>query len=123
MVEKVVAALRHTPLTAKLRLGWDEQTIVAPYLAGRLEEAGIAMITIHGRTTAMRFSGQASLEGIAAVVAAAKRIPVIGNGDVRTPQDARRMIRATGCAGVMIGRGARPCRGSSAIPGRIWPPA
>ena len=106
LVEKVVAALRHTPLTAKLRLGWDEQTIVAPYLARRLEEAGIAMITIHGRTTAMRFSGQASLEGIAVVVAAVKRIPVIGNGDVRTPHDARRMIQRTGCAGVMIGRGA-----------------
>jgi nifR3 family TIM-barrel protein len=106
MVDRVKATLRHTPLTAKLRLGWDESCIVAPYLAARLEEAGVSLVTIHGRTTAMKFSGEARLEGIAEVVAAVKRIPVIGNGDVRTPQDARRMIDSTGCAGVMIGRGA-----------------
>jgi nifR3 family TIM-barrel protein len=94
------------PLTCKLRLGWDDSCIVAPYLAARLEELGVAAITIHGRTTAMRFSGEARLDGIAEVVAAVKRIPVIGNGDVRTPADAQRMIRRTGCAGVMIGRGA-----------------
>ena len=63
-------------------------------------------VTIHGRTTEMRFSGEARLDGIAEVVAAVKRIPVIGNGDVRTPQDAKRMIEYTKCAGVMIGRGA-----------------
>lgn len=106
MVERIEKVLRHTPLTAKLRLGWDDTCIVAPRMAARLEEAGIALITIHGRTTAMRFSGEARLDGIAQVVAAVKRIPVIGNGDVRTPQDARRMIDVTGCAGVMIGRGA-----------------
>ncbi len=66
----------------------------------------IALITIHGRTTAMRFSGEARLDGIAAVVAAVKRIPVIGNGDIRSPNDALRMMRITGCAGVMIGRAA-----------------
>src|SRR5205809_1169388 len=54
MVEKIIRALRHTPLTAKLRLGWDDTCIVAPKLAARLEEAGIAMVTIHGRTTEMR---------------------------------------------------------------------
>src|SRR3954447_19849571 len=106
MVDRVRATLRRGALTAPLRLGWDDSCIVAPYLAARLEEAGVAMVTIHGRTTAMRFSGEARLDGIAEVVAAAKRIPVIGNGDVRTPQDAKRMIDATGCAGVMIGRGA-----------------
>jgi tRNA-dihydrouridine synthase B len=106
MVEKVKATLRHTPLTAKLRLGWDDSCIVAPYLAARLEEAGVCLVTIHGRTTEMKFSGEARLGGIADVVAAVKRIPVIGNGDVRTPQDAKRMIDVTGCAGVMIGRGA-----------------
>ena len=106
MVDRVKACLRHTPLTAKLRLGWDDSCIVAPYLAARLEEAGVALVTIHGRTTAMKFSGEARLEGIAEVVAAVKRIPVVGNGDVRTPQDAKRMIDVTGCAGVMIGRGA-----------------
>ncbi len=106
MVERIIKVLRHIPLTAKLRLGWDDSCIVAPKLAPRLEDAGIQLVTIHGRTTAMKFSGQARLDGIAEVVASVKRIPVIGNGDVRTPQDALNMIRVTGCAGVMIGRGA-----------------
>src|SRR4051812_34999374 len=106
LVDRVASTLRHAPLTAKLRLGWDDSSIVAPYLAARLEDAGVSLVTVHGRTTEMRFSGQARLEGIAQVVAAVKRIPVIGNGDVRTPQDAKRMIDVTGCAGVMIGRGA-----------------
>ncbi|HEX3355595.1 MAG TPA: tRNA dihydrouridine synthase DusB [Tepidisphaeraceae bacterium] len=106
MVEKIVRVLKHTPLTAKMRLGWDDTCIVAPKLAARLENAGIAMVTIHGRTTAMRFSGEARLDGIAEVVAAVKRIPVIGNGDVRSPQDAERMMQYTKCAGVMIGRAA-----------------
>ena len=106
MVECIVRVLRHTPLTAKLRLGWDDTCIVAPQLARRLENAGVQMITIHGRTTEMKFSGEARLDGIAEVVAAVGQIPVIGNGDVRTPQDAKRMIDVTGCAGVMIGRGA-----------------
>ena len=106
MVERVKAALRHTPLTAKLRLGWDDSCIVAPSMAKRLEEAGVAMITIHGRTTAMKFMGAARLDGIAEVVAAVKHIPVIGNGDIKTPQDAKRMFDVTKCAGVMIGRAA-----------------
>jgi nifR3 family TIM-barrel protein len=106
LVERVASSLRRAPLTAKLRLGWDDSSIVAPSLAARLEDAGVALVTVHGRTTEMRFSGQARLEGIAQVVAAVKRIPVVGNGDVRTPQDAKRMIDVTGCAGVMIGRGA-----------------
>ncbi len=106
MVEQVKSCLLRTPLTCKLRLGWDDSCIVAPYLARRLEEIGVALITIHGRTTEMRFTGKARLDGIAEVVAAVKNIPVIGNGDVKTPYDARHMIETTGCAGVMIGRGA-----------------
>src|SRR3954452_12480662 len=106
MVDRIKASLRRVPLTAKLRLGWDDSCIVAPSLAARLEDAGVALVTVHGRTTAMRFSGKARLDGIAEVVAAVKRIPVIGNGDVRTPADAKRMIDYTKCAGVMIGRGA-----------------
>lgn len=106
MVERVKASLKHTPLTAKLRLGWDDSCIVAPRMARQLEEAGVQMVTIHGRTTEMKFTGQARLEGIAEVVAAVKHIPVIGNGDVKTPQDAKRMIDVTGCAGIMIGRAA-----------------
>lgn len=106
LVEKIKHCLLRTPLTAKLRLGWDDRSIVAPAMARRLEEAGVAMVTIHGRTTEMRFSGNVRLDGIAAVVAAVKRIPVIGNGDIRSPEDAQRMMASTGCAGVMIGRGA-----------------
>src|SRR3954453_21405267 len=82
MVDRIVRVLRHTPLTAKLRLGWDDTCIVAPQLARRLENAGAQMITIHGRTTEMRFSGEARLDGIAEVVAAVDKLPVIGNGDV-----------------------------------------
>src|SRR5438045_2063074 len=82
LVDGLKASLRTAPLTAKLRLGWDDSCIVAPSLAARLENAGVAMVTIHGRTTEMRFSGQARLDGIAEVVAAVRRIPVIGNGDV-----------------------------------------
>jgi nifR3 family TIM-barrel protein len=106
MVDRIKASLRNVPLTCKLRLGWDDTCIVAPYMAARLEEAGVSLVTIHGRTTEMRFSGEARLDGIAEVVAAVKNIPVIGNGDIRTPQDAQRMIEYTKCAGVMIGRGA-----------------
>lgn len=106
MVERVRAVLKRVPLTAKLRLGWDDTCIVAPSLARRLEETGVELVTIHGRTTEMRFSGEARLDGIAEVVAAVKKIPVIGNGDIRTPQDAKRMIEYTKCRGVMIGRGA-----------------
>src|SRR3954469_21357973 len=93
MVERIKASLRRAPLTCKLRLGWDDSCIVAPYMAARLEEIGVAAITIHGRTTEMRFSGEARLDGIAQVVAAVKQIPVIGNGDIRSPADAQRMIR------------------------------
>jgi len=106
MVERVKGALRNVPLTCKLRLGWEANSLTAPALARRLEEVGVSLITIHGRTAAQKFGGSASLDGIAAVVAAVRAIPVIGNGDVRTPQDAARMIAHTRCAGVMIGRGA-----------------
>lgn len=99
------------PVTAKLRLGYHEGELTAPALARRLIDVGIAAITIHGRTAAMRFKGSASLEGIAAVVQAVRdagggKVPCIGNGDIQTPFDARRMIDATGCDGVMIARAA-----------------
>lgn len=106
LVEKVVAAIPRTCVTVKLRLGWDDNSIVAPQLARRLEEGGVQLITVHGRTRRMGFGGQVRLEGIAAVVAAVKQIPVIGNGDIRCPQDAARMLQQTGCHGVMIGRAA-----------------
>jgi len=103
-VEK--ASLGRVPVTAKVRLGWDSRSIVAPRLARRLEGAGIAAVTVHGRTTEQRFRGGVDLDGIGEVVAAVDRIPIIGNGDVTTPEACVRMLRVTGCAGVMIGRGA-----------------
>ena len=94
------------PVTAKMRLGWDADNITAPDLARALEDAGVAAVFVHGRTRAQGFSGAVNLPGIAAVVAAVRSIPVIGNGDITTPEAARQMIAGTGCAGVSIGRGA-----------------
>jgi len=111
LAERVATAVREAsggavPTTAKVRLGWDDHSIVAPRLARDLERAGIAMVTVHGRTTEQRFRGDVRLSGIAEVVAAVDAIPVLGNGDVTSPESALAMMRATGCAGVMIGRGA-----------------
>jgi len=108
LAERIVKAVasRNVPVTAKVRLGWDVDSIVAPELARRLEDVGIQAVTVHGRTTEQRFRGHANLDGIAAVVNAVRRIPVIGNGDIRTTDDAVTMMRRTGCAGVMVGRGA-----------------
>ncbi len=94
------------PVTAKLRLGWDQTHITAPKLAQQLEAVGIQLITIHGRTTAMRFKGTVDLDGIKSVVDAVSHIPVIGNGDIKSPEDARSMMNYTGCNGVMIARAA-----------------
>ncbi len=94
------------PVTAKMRLGWDDDNLTAPDLARALEEAGVAAIFVHGRTREQGFSGTVKLHGIRAVVQAVKRIPVIGNGDVTTPEAAKMMLEETGCAGVSIGRGA-----------------
>ena len=101
---EVVKSVR-IPVTAKLRLGWDHSRLVARDMAPGLEDAGIAAITIHGRTRGQGYSGEADIEEIAAVVAAARRVPVIGNGDVTSPETARRMFARTGCAAIMIGRG------------------
>jgi nifR3 family TIM-barrel protein len=108
LAARVVRAVEGSgvPVTSKVRLGWDDDSIVAPELARRLEAVGIAAITVHGRTTEQRFHGQVRHRRIAEVVAAVERIPVIGNGDVREPEDVAEMIARTGCAGVMIGRGA-----------------
>jgi tRNA-dihydrouridine synthase B len=105
LVRGMIAAVK-IPVTAKMRLGWDDDNLTAPDLARVLEDAGIAAIFVHGRTRAQGFSGTVNLAGIRAVVAAVKRIPVIGNGDVTTPTAAKHMLDETGCAGVSIGRGA-----------------
>jgi nifR3 family TIM-barrel protein len=105
LVEGMVGAVA-IPVTAKMRLGWDSENITAPDLARALEGAGVAAVFVHGRTRAQGFSGAVNLSGIRAVVEAVRSIPVIGNGDVTTPEAARRMLAETGCAGVSIGRGA-----------------
>lgn len=105
LVRRMVGAVG-IPVTAKMRLGWDSENITAPDLAQALEEAGVAAVFVHGRTRAQGFSGAVNLAGIRAVVEAVRSIPVIGNGDVTTPEAARRMLAETGCAGVSIGRGA-----------------
>ena len=94
------------PVTAKMRLGWDDRNITAPDLARALEDVGVAAIFVHGRTREQGFGGKVNLGGIRLVVQAVKSIPVIGNGDVTTPQAAKKMLDDTGCAGVSIGRGA-----------------
>lgn len=105
LVRGMVGAVK-IPVTAKMRLGWDEQNLTAPDLARALEDVGVAAIFVHGRTRAQGFSGTVNLAGIRAVVRAVKSIPVIGNGDVTTPEAAKRMLDETDCAGVSIGRGA-----------------
>lgn len=105
LVRSMVESVR-LPVTAKMRLGWDAENLTAPDLTRALEDAGVAGVFVHGRTREQGFGGTVNLAGIRMVVQAAKTIPVIGNGDVTTPEAARVMIEQTGCAGVSIGRGA-----------------
>jgi nifR3 family TIM-barrel protein len=105
LVRGMVNAVK-IPVTAKMRLGWDDDNLTAPDLARALEDAGVAAIFIHGRTREQGFGGTVNLAGIRKVVAAVKTIPVIGNGDIISPQAAEKMFDETGCAGVSIGRGA-----------------
>jgi len=105
LVRGMVEAVK-IPVTAKMRLGWDDDNLTAPELARALEDAGVAAIFVHGRTREQGFGGAVNLVGIRKVVEAVNTIPVIGNGDIVTPQAAKRMLDETGCAGVSIGRGA-----------------
>jgi tRNA-dihydrouridine synthase B len=105
LVRRMVEAVR-IPVTCKMRLGWDDDNLTAPDLARALEDTGVAAIMVHGRTRQQGFDGSVNLAGIRRVVAAVSKIPVIGNGDITTPQAAKLMIDSTGCAGVSIGRGA-----------------
>jgi tRNA-dihydrouridine synthase B len=105
LVRGMVNAVK-IPVTAKMRLGWDDQNITAPDLARALEAAGVAAIFVHGRTREQGFGGMVNLAGIRKVVEAVKTIPIIGNGDIITPQAAKKMLDETGCTGVSIGRGA-----------------
>jgi tRNA-dihydrouridine synthase B len=93
------------PFTVKFRLGWDDENIVCVPLAKMAEECGLNGVALHARTREQGYSGNARWEWIAAVKDAVK-IPVVGNGDIRTPEDAIAMVAQTGCDGVMIGRTA-----------------
>ena len=107
-VELVGAVVRaiSIPVTVKMRLGWDDESLTAPVLAREFEQVGAAAVIVHGRTRAQGFSGAVNRHGIRAVVEAVERIPVVANGDVRTIADAAAMFEATGCAAISIGRGA-----------------
>jgi tRNA-dihydrouridine synthase B len=105
LVRGMVNAVK-IPVTVKMRLGWDDDNLTAPDLARALEDVGVAAIFVHGRTREQGFGGTVNLAGIRKVVAAVKTIPVIGNGDIVTPQAAKKMFDETGCAGVSMGRGA-----------------
>jgi tRNA-dihydrouridine synthase B len=95
----------YVPFTIKIRGGWDDRTVNAVDVARIAEAEGVDAITVHPRTRSQQFTGVAPWEVIARVVAAVD-IPVVGNGDVRDRDDAHRMVEATGCAAVMIGRAA-----------------
>ncbi|MFN0195913.1 MAG: tRNA dihydrouridine synthase DusB [Planctomycetaceae bacterium] len=105
LVQRIVESVQ-IPVTVKMRLGWDPTQLSAPFFAREFEQVGVAAVTIHGRTRAQGFSGSVDREGIRQVVEAVARIPVIGNGDIRSIADAERMMRETGCRGIAIGRGA-----------------
>ncbi|HHW42137.1 MAG TPA: tRNA dihydrouridine synthase DusB [Syntrophomonadaceae bacterium] len=104
----IIRAVREAvtvPVTVKMRKGWSAEEVTAPELAALAEANGADSVTVHGRTRDQFYSGKADWEIIRRVKETV-RIPVIGNGDIWSPEDARRMLEETGCDGVMIGRGA-----------------
>ena len=104
VIRSVVAAT-HLPVTCKIRSGWNEQMRDPVQIALRCQDAGVKVLTLHPRTRTQMYSGHARWEEIAAV-ADALEIPVLGNGDIKTAEDAIRMLEQTSCAGVMIARGS-----------------
>jgi nifR3 family TIM-barrel protein len=108
LVENILRSVRSAitiPLTMKFRAGWNDRELVAVKMAKLAEDCGLCAVALHPRTREQGYSGQADWTRIAEVKAAVK-IPVIGNGDVTSPEDAVRMIEQTGCDAVMVGRAA-----------------
>jgi tRNA-dihydrouridine synthase B len=106
IIATVVTAAGDVPVTVKFRKGWDDKSVNAVEIAKLAEQAGAAAVSVHGRTREQFYSGQADWK-IIREVKQAVGIPVIGNGDVRTPHDAKRLLTETGCDGIMVGRGAQ----------------
>lgn len=109
---KSVSAASDKPVTVKFRKGFDDEHINAVEIAQIAEENGASAITVHGRTREQYYAGKADWDIIKSVKQAVKTIPVIGNGDIFKPEDAKAMLDYTGCDGVMIGRG---CQGNPFI--------
>ena len=105
LIEATVRAV-NIPVTLKMRLGWDENSINAPHIARRAEEAGVQLVTIHGRTRMQFYEGRADWDAIRAVRDAIT-IPLVANGDVETEEDAEEILRRSGADAVMIGRGCQ----------------
>lgn len=122
LIEATVKAVR-IPVTVKMRLGWDENSINAPDIAARAEAVGVQLITVHGRTRMQFYEGHADWDAIAAVRDAI-RIPLIANGDVETVEDAHDILRRSGADAVMVGRS---CQGrpwhAGVLAGRAGPQA
>ena len=105
MIEATKEGAGDTPVTLKMRLGWDDDRLNAPDLAHHAERAGLDMVTVHGRTRCQFYEGEADWGAIADTVAATA-LPVIANGDIRSAKDAKTALAASGAHGVMIGRAA-----------------